>query len=232
MSIPYRDRILSMYEAYCPTKLSNVPTLLRQYEGRERELLDALILKYGKEPLGKSMTIHQEDDDVSLLSQFQRRKVQYIKDIHRAQKCELQCRIRDLENQISRQEQINALQNSELDSVRDAVATAEEYQKVTSAPLEAQAQSLIAKIATLRAHVFDLSVHTDRDPLSLMTVEEYGSMMNRVSLLRGDIKCLRDEVSRMGGIVDTYLRANLDCPLRMFLKRVRPGLECRICSNS
>ena len=222
----YADRVLAMYEAYCPAKLYKVPSLLKQYIGRERELLDALITKYGDEP-GRAQVAGPMPTD-AVASQFQRRKVQYVVDMYRAQRCEMQCRLRDLETQISRQEHINALQDAELIVVRDGVATAGDYNNVTSAQLEAKAQALTGRIAALRAQVFDLHVSTGINPASLSTVEEYIYTMNRTHTLQQERDALKEDVRRMAGVVDMYLKMCPDAVMRSFLRKVRPTLECRL----
>ncbi|EKF30228.1 hypothetical protein MOQ_005969 [Trypanosoma cruzi marinkellei] len=47
----YRDRVISLYQYYAPEKLAGVDAQLAKYEGREEEFIQALINKYGPEPV-------------------------------------------------------------------------------------------------------------------------------------------------------------------------------------
>eukprot|EP00760_Papus_ankaliazontas_P017128 PhM_4_TR17042/c0_g1_i12/m.34822 len=45
-----RDRLVRYFEAYNPSKLSNVEVILQQFAGKEEELFATLVGKYGPEP--------------------------------------------------------------------------------------------------------------------------------------------------------------------------------------
>jgi len=44
------ERLHAFYSKYMPEKLDNIPSLLQKYEGREEQLFNALVKKYGDEP--------------------------------------------------------------------------------------------------------------------------------------------------------------------------------------
>ena len=46
-----RPRLVRFFAKYNPEKLSSVESILGQYVGKEEKLFDALIKKYGPEPL-------------------------------------------------------------------------------------------------------------------------------------------------------------------------------------
>lgn len=56
-----RNRLAAFYEKYNPEKLSEVDTMLNKYKGREAQLFNALVKKYGPEP-GDS---DDEDDEAN-----------------------------------------------------------------------------------------------------------------------------------------------------------------------
>ena len=47
----YRARLLAFFERYNPHRLPSVPALLQEHSGNEEELIQALIKKYGPEPM-------------------------------------------------------------------------------------------------------------------------------------------------------------------------------------
>eukprot|EP00760_Papus_ankaliazontas_P017126 PhM_4_TR17042/c0_g1_i10/m.34819 len=49
-----RDRLVRYFEAYNPSKLSNVDVILQQFAGKEEELFATLVSKYGPEPSAES----------------------------------------------------------------------------------------------------------------------------------------------------------------------------------
>jgi preprotein translocase subunit Sec61beta len=49
---PYRDRLARFYQQYNPEKLSTVDATLAKFGGREEEMFQALVQKYGAEPRG------------------------------------------------------------------------------------------------------------------------------------------------------------------------------------
>lgn len=55
-------RLLAFYNRYNPTKVGDVPTVLAKYKGKEAQLFDALVKKYGPEP-GDSDDEDDDDDD-------------------------------------------------------------------------------------------------------------------------------------------------------------------------
>jgi hypothetical protein len=52
----YRARVTAMYQKYAPDKLENVPKIMTTYAGQEKLLMEALVSKYGPEPV---VTAHQ-----------------------------------------------------------------------------------------------------------------------------------------------------------------------------
>ncbi|ORC89073.1 uncharacterized protein TM35_000142840 [Trypanosoma theileri] len=50
MSLDYRSRLIAFYEHYAPDKVKGVDAQLTKYAGREEEVLQALVNKYGPEP--------------------------------------------------------------------------------------------------------------------------------------------------------------------------------------
>jgi hypothetical protein len=46
----YKDRLVRFYEKYAPTKVPTSESTLEKYKGREEELFQALVTKYGPEP--------------------------------------------------------------------------------------------------------------------------------------------------------------------------------------
>ena len=50
VSDPFRDRLSAFYLRYNPGKLQSVPDALQKYAGREEELMEQLVRKYGPEP--------------------------------------------------------------------------------------------------------------------------------------------------------------------------------------
>eukprot|EP00759_Apiculatamorpha_spiralis_P057382 PhF_6_TR8627/c0_g1_i2/m.13466 len=235
IAIPYGQRIQRMYETYCPAKLYKIPSLLQQYEGRERELLNALITKYGEEPsiangLNMSSSSSTSFPVVSTMpgntlsfpipmtvnagaspdTQFQRRKVQYIVDMHRSQRCELQCRIRDLEAQLARQDTLNTLQEGEMAMLRDGTAAAKDYNATTQQHAEDQCAKLASRVATLKAQIFDLQSSRGLQADSLVSVSEYLHVTQRVSILENEKSCLRKDLDRLENIAKEYLKLNPD----------------------
>ena len=61
------ERLTKFYEQYVPEKVSDVPTLLEKYAGKEDKLFTALVKKYGPEPedpyYAESDSEDDEDDD-------------------------------------------------------------------------------------------------------------------------------------------------------------------------
>ncbi|TYZ57189.1 hypothetical protein PybrP1_011139 [[Pythium] brassicae (nom. inval.)] len=55
-------RLLAFYNRYNPEKVGDVPTVLAKYKGKEAQLFDALVKKYGPEP-GDSDDEDGDDDD-------------------------------------------------------------------------------------------------------------------------------------------------------------------------
>lgn len=55
-------RLLAFYNRYNPEKVGDVPTVLAKYKGKEAQLFDALVKKYGPEP-GDSDDEDEGDDD-------------------------------------------------------------------------------------------------------------------------------------------------------------------------
>eukprot|EP00757_Euglenozoa_sp_SAG-D1_P020304 gene20304-1063_t len=48
----WKSRITKYYEAKCPEKVATIDTALDKYKGREQDLMDALVKKYGPEGEG------------------------------------------------------------------------------------------------------------------------------------------------------------------------------------
>eukprot|EP00759_Apiculatamorpha_spiralis_P019173 PhF_6_TR25323/c0_g2_i2/m.34988 len=65
-----RSRVLSMYQAYAPEKAGNVDAAMQAYAGREQELIDALVAKYGPEP-GET-SADQSDMKSRVLAMYQK----------------------------------------------------------------------------------------------------------------------------------------------------------------
>ncbi|KAG5463964.1 hypothetical protein LSCM1_00140 [Leishmania martiniquensis] len=55
--LSYYDRLVAIYSAYRPEKLSKVKGTLRRYAGREEEVIRQLVLKYGPEPSSIGVTM-------------------------------------------------------------------------------------------------------------------------------------------------------------------------------
>lgn len=57
------ERLTKFYEKYVPEKVEAVPTLIEKYAGKEDKLFDALIKKYGPEPLDPYYSDSDESND-------------------------------------------------------------------------------------------------------------------------------------------------------------------------
>ncbi|OQR89825.1 hypothetical protein THRCLA_09560 [Thraustotheca clavata] len=55
-------RLQAFYEKYNPDKISEVPTVLAKYAGKERQLFEALVKKYGPEP-GDEDEVDDDDEE-------------------------------------------------------------------------------------------------------------------------------------------------------------------------
>ncbi|EQC28519.1 hypothetical protein SDRG_13847 [Saprolegnia diclina VS20] len=55
-------RLQAFYEKYNPEKIGEVPTVLAKYAGKERQLFEALVRKYGPEP-GDEQEEYDDDDE-------------------------------------------------------------------------------------------------------------------------------------------------------------------------
>lgn len=56
-------RLLAFYRRYNPEKVDDVPTVLAKYKGKEAQLFDALVKKYGPEPGDSDDSDDDGDDD-------------------------------------------------------------------------------------------------------------------------------------------------------------------------
>ncbi len=57
------ERLTKFYEEYVPEKVSDVPSLLEKYAGKEDKLFTALVKKYGPEPDDPYYAYSDEEDD-------------------------------------------------------------------------------------------------------------------------------------------------------------------------
>ena len=57
------ERLTAFYTKYVPEKVESVPTLLEKYAGKEENLFNALVKKYGPEPNDPYYTDSEEEDD-------------------------------------------------------------------------------------------------------------------------------------------------------------------------
>eukprot|EP00536_Pseudo-nitzschia_multiseries_P015692 jgi/Psemu1/312354/fgenesh1_kg.933_\ len=60
------ERLTKFYETYVPEKVSDVPSLLEKYAGKEEKLFMALVKKYGPEPEDPYYMSDEEDEDDEL----------------------------------------------------------------------------------------------------------------------------------------------------------------------
>ncbi|ETV90107.1 hypothetical protein H310_15063 [Aphanomyces invadans] len=58
-------RLLAFYEKYNPDKVAEVPNVLAKYAGKEKQLFEALVKKYGPEPGDELDDADDDDDDES-----------------------------------------------------------------------------------------------------------------------------------------------------------------------
>ncbi|KAJ9461865.1 hypothetical protein DIPPA_22633 [Diplonema papillatum] len=61
--LSFTQRVEALYKAYNPEKLRQVPALLERNAGRERDLVEALVKKYGPEPPRRRGKSRREPDD-------------------------------------------------------------------------------------------------------------------------------------------------------------------------
>jgi density-regulated protein DRP1 len=57
------ERLTAFYQKYQPDKLSDVPSMLEKFDGREEKLFVALAKKYGPEPEDPYVSDYEDDDD-------------------------------------------------------------------------------------------------------------------------------------------------------------------------
>ena len=57
------QRLTAFYEKYVPEKVESVPSLLEKYSGKEENLFNALIKKYGPEPQDPYYTDSEDEDE-------------------------------------------------------------------------------------------------------------------------------------------------------------------------
>ncbi|KAJ9440349.1 hypothetical protein DIPPA_60682 [Diplonema papillatum] len=67
----WRERLEAFYKHYNPEKLHTVEALLSRHKGREADVLESLIAKYGPEP--------EDDDDEEMIDTFEKRLVRFYK---------------------------------------------------------------------------------------------------------------------------------------------------------
>lgn len=60
------ERLTAFYNEYVPEKVSSIPSLLEKYAGKEEKLFEALVKKYGPEPLDPYYSESEDEDDVAL----------------------------------------------------------------------------------------------------------------------------------------------------------------------
>lgn len=56
------ERLRAFYEKYMPEKAETVPSLMEKYEGKEDKLFDALVKKYGPEPVDPYYSDSEDED--------------------------------------------------------------------------------------------------------------------------------------------------------------------------
>lgn len=49
--VSYADRVAAMCKRYTPGKVNTIPSVLEQFKGKEKQLLEGLVKKYGPEPI-------------------------------------------------------------------------------------------------------------------------------------------------------------------------------------
>jgi len=57
------QRLTAFYNMYVPEKIDSIPSLLEKYKGKEEKLFEALVKKYGKEPVDPYDDDDEDDED-------------------------------------------------------------------------------------------------------------------------------------------------------------------------